>query len=121
LEDIVTKGFNVNPKALTDVADDIHSLYQDVSGGTGYIRGNRPDFQKNAGQQSLTDALKSFWHGQDVFADAYGDEGVLTTFQNIESQLKALETSCRNTAGHYQTGDDQSKTNVNQSANDTEV
>ena len=104
-----TKGFRVDPDKLSAVADKVKALLQDLSGETGYIAGNLPEYQK-ADAQALRDALKDFWSGDDVFASAYDDEhkGVVTTYN--------LERACRTTAEKYGAQDHKSKQDVTHSS-----
>lgn len=110
----MSKGFRVDPDKLADVADDVHRLMEDLSGGSGYIAGNKPRYEQNAGKQVLTDALKSFWVGEDVFATAYGYEhdGIVKTMDSMVQQLTNLENACRTTAEQYKGQDKQSKHQV---------
>ena len=112
-----TKGFRVDPDKLSAVADKVKALLQDLSGETGYIAGNLPEYQK-ADAQALRDALKDFWSGDDVFASAYDDEhkGVVTTYQQMQKQLTNLERACRTTAEKYGAQDHKSKQDVTHSS-----
>ncbi|MGH3628836.1 MAG: WXG100 family type VII secretion target [Sciscionella sp.] len=114
-----TKGFRVDPDKLSDVADQVKGLLDDLSGNSGYIAGNLPRYQENAGADVLTKALASFWDGDDVFAQSYKYEhgGIVTTMQQMVKQLTALEKACRDTAKQYQHHDKQSKTDVKTSDN----
>ena len=113
-----TKGFRVDPDALADVADRVKRLHDAVSLDHGRS-GNLTDFQDSAKADSLTTALKSFWTGDDVFANAYGEEhkGVTTTFQQMQTQLGNLERICRTTAQQYHGHDQQAKHDVTTSDN----
>jgi hypothetical protein len=115
-----SKGFRVDPDALLEVARQVHELLQDVSGGSGYIPGNLPRYSEKAGPQVLTEALNSFWSGEDVFATAYGEEhkGIVTTLNQMVSQLTALETACRTTAAQYKSQDKTSKHEVKATESD---
>jgi uncharacterized protein YukE len=109
-----SKGFRVDPDALLDVARQVHDLLEDVSGGSGYVAGNLPRYRDKAGPQVLTEALSSFWSGEDVFATAYGEEhdGIVSTMNAMVGQLTALESACRNTAAQYRSHDKTSKHEV---------
>jgi len=108
-----TKGFRVDPDKLSVVADRVKRLHASVSLDLGRT-GNVVDFQDSAKSETLTSALQSFWTGDDVFANAYGEEhkGVVTTFQQMQQQLQALEQTCRGTAKQYQHHDDASRQDV---------
>ena len=108
-----SKGFSVEPHQLREVANRVHQLLESVSGNHG-VSGNRPDFEQAARSDSLTNALKSFWVGDDVFANAYDKEhsGIVETFKQMEDQLKILEKSCRDTAAGYHEGDRKSADGV---------
>lgn len=114
---MATKGFRVDPDKLLDVADQVHELMRSMSGDAGYVSGNLPHYQEKAGAQILTEALSSFWSGDDVFANAYDEEhkGVCTTMQNMVTQLQNLETACRSTANQYKSQDGNSKQSVTKS------
>jgi uncharacterized protein YukE len=111
-----TKGFRVDPDKLSAVADRVKRLHDSVSLDLGHS-GNLVDFQDAAKADSLVSALQSFWTGDDVFASAYGEEhqGVVTTFQQLQSQLQILEQTCRGTAEQYQHHDQASRQDVIQS------
>jgi hypothetical protein len=113
-----TQGFRVEPTKLLAVADQVHRLLEDLSGGSGYIAGNLPRYRQNANQSVLTAALADFWDGEDVFATAYGAEhdGIVQTMNAMVTQLTALERACRTTAEQYGGQDTQSRREVNQSA-----
>lgn len=108
-----TKGFRVDPDKLLTAADRVKKLHDAVSLDLGRS-GNLADFQDSAKAESLTSALQSFWTGDDVFASAYGEEhqGVVTTFQQMQQQLQALEQTCRGTAEQYQHHDHASRQDV---------
>lgn len=112
-----TKGFSVKPDQLTDVADAVKALLDDLSGNTGYVPGNLPRYREKAGKQLLEQALASFWSGEDVFATAYGYEhdGIVQTMNEMVKQLTQLESACRTTAAQYQHRDTQSKKTVTNS------
>ncbi|MGI8762161.1 MAG: WXG100 family type VII secretion target [Jatrophihabitantaceae bacterium] len=112
-----TKGFRVDPGKLLAVADQVHRLLEDMSGGSGYVAGNLPRYREQAAPEKLTAALASFWSGEDVFATAYGYEhgGVVITMQRMVEQLTNLESACRTTAEQYQSRDTQSSQQVTQS------
>ena len=114
-----TKGFSVKPDQLTDVADAVKALLDDLSGNTGYVPGNLPRYREKAGKQVLEQALASFWSGEDVFATAYGYEhdGIVQTMQSMVTQLTALEKACRDTAAQYQHHDKRAKHSVTTSDN----
>jgi hypothetical protein len=109
-----TQGFRVEPDKLLDVADQVHRLLEDLSGQSGYVAGNLPRYQQQADKSQLTNALKSFWDGEDVFATAYGYEhdGICTTMQQMVTQLTNLESACRATAAKYGGEDKATKTTV---------
>jgi hypothetical protein len=95
--------FRVDPDKLTDVADMVKRLLDDVSGSTGYVGGNLPDFQKADGHE-LGQGLAVIWpNWDDGFATGYGYEhqGMIKTYQSMVQQLTALEAACRSTAKAY--------------------
>lgn len=111
-----TKGFRVDPEELTKLAQDIHELFRDVSGDSGAVSGNLPQFQEKASEAALRQGLAGFWKGgQDVFSDAYGHEhdGICRTYSNIMANLQQLEQACRATAESYRKADGNSRSAVN--------
>jgi uncharacterized protein YukE len=112
-----TKGFRVEPDQLLQVADQVHRLLEDLSGGSGYVAGNMPRYQQQADKGQLTSALQSFWNGEDVFATAYGYEhdGVVQTMNAMVTQLTNLENACRATAQKYGGEDKATKQTVQNS------
>ena len=66
----------------------------------------------------LRAALKPFWDGDDVFADAYKKEhdGIVATMSSMIKQLAELENACRTTAAKYQGEETSSKAAVTHSA-----
>lgn len=114
-----SKGFIVDPDKLTDVADLVKALLDDLSGNSGYVAGNLPRYREKAAPAVLTKALSSFWDGEDVFASAYGYEhdGIVQTMQSMVTQLTALEKACRDTAAQYQHHDKRAKHSVTTSDN----
>lgn len=116
-------GFRVDPQQLLQVADEVHELLRLVNGDAGYVAGSLPRYQERADASVLTQALSSFWSGEDVFATAYGSEhrGVVTTMSSMVTQLGALEQACRSTAQQYQGQDERSTDTVKQSGPDGPV
>jgi uncharacterized protein YukE len=108
------KGFRVEPDKLLAVADDVHRLLEDLNGDSGYVPGNLPRYQQKASDAVLTQALQSFWSGEDIFATAYGYEhnGIVSTMNAMVQQLTNLETACRTTAQQYKSQDTNSKHDV---------
>lgn len=98
-----SSGFRVDTDKLTDVADLVKRLLDDLSGSTGFIGGNLPDFQKADGHE-LREGLAVIWpNWDDGFATGYGyeHEGMMKTYQSMVQQLTVLEAACRSTAKAY--------------------
>ncbi|HET6877267.1 MAG TPA: hypothetical protein VFH38_07045 [Jatrophihabitans sp.] len=114
---MATSGFRVDPQKLLEVADEVHELLRLVNGDAGYVAGSLRRYQERADASVLTQALSSFWNGEDVFATAYSNEhgGVVTTMSSMVAQLSALESACRSTAQQYQGQDERSTRAVRQS------
>ncbi len=109
---MVSKGFHVDPKALSTVADDVDALLAEITGASGYVAGNAKEF---ASASDIKGPLATFWGTRDnVFAAAYGDAhaAITQTFTAIQQQLTNLSTAARQTAAKYQTEDGTSSTQV---------
>ncbi|MCW2648919.1 MAG: hypothetical protein QOF87_458 [Pseudonocardiales bacterium] len=110
-----SRGFRVNTDKLTDVADMVKRLLDDVSGARGFIGGNLPDFRQADGHE-LREGLAVIWpEWDDGFATGYGYEhqGMLKTYESMVAQLTALEASCRSTAKAYANREHDSTAAVN--------
>lgn len=108
-------GFRVDPEELTKLAQDIHELFRDVSGDSGAVAGNLPQFEQKASAAALRQGLAGFWKGgEDVFADAYQreHEGICRTYATIMENLQQLEQACRATAESYRRADGNSRSAV---------
>jgi uncharacterized protein YukE len=114
---VTSAGFRVDPDALLKVADQVHRLWEDLSGAAS-TAGSMPTYRDQANADVLRAALKPFWDGDDVFADAYKREhdGIVSTMSSMVRQLAELEKACRTTAAKYQGEDTSSKTTVTHSA-----
>lgn len=97
--------FRVDPEKLEAVAKKVNTLLKDLRGDTGFIAGNKPEFDK-ATSQAITEALGSLagdGDGTSAFAGSYGYEhdGMKTTYKNMVDQLQNLYDACHNTAETY--------------------
>jgi hypothetical protein len=115
-----TKGFKVDPDALLDVAKQVDSLIDDVTGDTGYS-GNLKRFIDEAKSDALGNSSKGglgelYGDDNNIFRTSYDDvrTGVQKTYQAMQEQLKQLSSACRSTAQQYQHHDDQAKSDVSQ-------
>lgn len=114
------KGFRVDTDKLQDVATKVKALLDDVSGNTGYIAGNKPDFDQ-AEPTQLQNAIKGLWNNSnnDPFTTGYRYEhdGIVKTYESMVTQLTNLHIACQSTVDKYKEKDGQSKKTVNASNN----
>lgn len=97
--------FRVDPDKLEAVAKRVKALLEDLKGDTGFIAGNKPDFDQ-ANSQAITEALGSLagdGDGTSAFAGSYNLEhtGMKSTYQNMITQLENLYKACHGTAETY--------------------
>ncbi len=108
------KGFRVDPDKLDAVAQKVKVLLDDLSGASGSVRCNIPDFQQADGHELKT-GLAAIWpNWDDGFATGYGFEhtGMMTAYNSIKDQLTALYNACQKTAGTYTQQESNSKHGV---------
>jgi len=98
----MSSDFRVDPDKLEAVAVRVKQLLDDLNGTTGFVAGNKPDFDK-ADQSAIVEALGSLagdGDGTSAFAGSYGYEhtGMNMTYQSMITQLQNLYNACHLTA-----------------------